>query len=174
MILHEYPELGIIQKLAKSHKFDVHIVGGFLRDLVLNKPGNPDLDFAVERDALKLAKTFAKEIKGAYVLLDEKRGCARVAKKRDGKIYTYDFADYRAKTFLQDLSHRDFTINTLSLNVKDLKANSEFYDLILDYKRANKDILNKRIKRISIRSMREDPLRMMRAFSLQAALGFRI
>ena len=45
---------------------------------------------------------------------------------------------------------------------------------IVDSLRARKDIEKKKIKRVSIRAFREDPLRMLRAFSLKAVLGFKI
>jgi len=172
-LLTQYPQLKIIQDIAQTHKIAVYLVGGLLRDYVLQRVKN-DFDFAVENNALKVAEIFAKKIKGAYVLLDEERGCARVAKKSKGAIYTFDFADFRAKTFLDDLAHRDFTINTLSINLADLDSSTEVEDVLMDYKRGLKDIAAKRIKRTSVKAFRDDPLRMMRAFSLKANLGFRI
>ena len=77
-----------------------------------------DMDFALEKSALKVAKSFANKIKGAYILLDEERQCARVAKKRNGQLLTFDFADFRAKTLRGDLKKRDFTVNTLCLDLK--------------------------------------------------------
>ncbi len=169
----QYPNLEIIQSLAKQSKVKVHLVGGFLRDFVLEREGC-DFDFAVEKRALKLAQVFADKIKGAYIVLDEQRGCARVVKKKEGRIYSYDFSDYRAKTFLEDLKDRDFTVNTLSLNLSEANAQTILSEAIVDHTRAMKDIKDKRIKRVSIRAFRDDPLRMMRAFSLKANYGFKI
>jgi len=172
-LLSDYPQLKIIQDIAKRKKVPVYLVGGFLRDTLLGQE-KKDFDFAVGKNALQVAGLFSKRIKGAYVLLDKERGCARVAKRIKGELYTFDFADFRAKTFHEDLAHRDFTINTLSVDLSKLKASTEISDALMDVKRGVKDIKDKRIKRTSVRVFKEDPLRMLRAFALKAALGFKI
>ncbi len=172
-LLSDYPQLKIIQDIAAKNNVSVYLVGGFLRDTLLGT-AKKDFDFAVEKNALKIARSFSKRIKGAYVLLDEERGCARIAKKTKGELYTFDFADFRAKTFQEDLAHRDFTINTLSVDLSELEASTEIDDVLMDVKRGLKDIKDKRIKRTSVRAFKEDPLRMLRAFSLKATLGFKI
>lgn len=144
-----------------------------MRDYCLGRP-NQDLDFAVDRDAVKFARAFAGEIRGAYVLLDEDHGCARVVKKHQGRVLTYDFADFRAPSIEDDIAHRDFTINTLIADARALKAGDGLDGAIVDVRRARKDILKRTIRRVSVRSLREDPLRIMRAFALKAALDFRI
>ncbi len=183
MLFKKYPELKIIQEIAKRRKLSVHLVGGFLRDYMLewaDKLPNKELsdltdfDFAVQKDALKVAKSFSKKVKGAYVLLDQERGCARVAKKKNGRIYTFDFADYRAKTFKKDLNHRDFTINTLSLDIGKIDKDSTIVNHLQDHKTALKDIRSGKIILTSKNVFREDPLRMLRAFSLLATLNFKI
>lgn len=172
-LLSDYPQLKIIRDIAKKKKVPIYLVGGFLRDAQLGEK-KKDLDFAVEKDALDVARAFSECIRGAYVLLDEARGCARVAKKIKGELYTFDFADFRDKTFEGDLARRDFTINTLSVDLSRLEARTEIADVLMDVKRGLKDIKDKRIKRTSVRAFKEDPLRMMRAFSLKATLGFKI
>lgn len=169
----DYPQIKIIQDIAKKKKVSIFLVGGFLRDYLLGR-SKMDFDFAVEKNALKIARLFADKIKGAYVLLDRKRGCARVVKKDKGKPITFDFADFRAGTFRQDLSRRDFTINTFSVDLGALDAAAEIEDVLADYKKGLGDIRSKRIKRVSAKAFQDDPLRMMRAFSLSAALGFKI
>lgn len=174
MSFYNSKEIQMICSLAKGRKVDIYLVGGFVRDQLLDRQGNNDFDFAISKNALEFAKIFADEIKGAYVLLDEDHGCARVVKKKQKSIFTYDFADYRAETFDEDLKHRDYTINGLAIDIKNFDADADFKKQVIDPKRGIKDLNEKRIKRVSIRSLREDPLRMMRAFSLQASLDFRI
>ena len=151
----------------------IYLVGGYLRDLQLGME-TKDFDFAVSRDALGLARSFAKRINGAYVLLDEEHGCARVVKKVNGQPHVYDFADFRAGTIEKDLALRDFTINTLSLDLLKLEDSSEVSDVLVDARHGLRDIKERRIRQTSVKAFREDPLRMMRAFSLKAALGFSI
>jgi len=168
-----YPQIKIIQEIAKEEKVAIYLVGGFLRDYCLEKEGK-DFDFAVKKNALKIAELFAKKIRGAFVLLDKDRGCARVVKKHRGELYTFDFANYRARTIMKDLLLRDFTINTLSLNVAALDVDTEIEDVIVDLFHGLKDIDAKKIKMTSSVVFEEDPLRMLRAFSLKASLNFTI
>ncbi len=151
----------------------MHLVGGFLRDHCL---GNikTDLDFAVEKDALDFARLFARRVKGAYVVLDEGRGCARVVKKSGGKIWTFDFSDFRAKSFRQDLTLRDFTINTLSADLAKLDGSTKLEDVLTEGKGGFEDLRAKRIRRVAVRAFRDDSLRLLRAFSLSAMLDFKI
>ena len=172
-LLSDYPQLKIIRDIANKKKVSIYLVGGFLRDFLLGLE-KKDFDFAVEKNALNVARSFSKKIKGAYVLLDEDRGCARIAKRIKGNLYTFDFADFRDKTFDRDLAHRDFTINTLSLDLSKADATTEIRDALMDVKRGLKDIKDKRIKRVSVRAFKEAHLRMMRAFSLKAVLDFKI
>lgn len=172
-LLEDYPFVKELKKLAQTKRANVSLVGGFLRDYIMHRTSQ-DLDFAVDKKAVDFAKKFADEIKGAFVLLDDENNCARVVKKHDKKIYTYDFAEYRGGDLKEDIRLRDFTINTLVLDIKKCVPGADLLTLIEDHSRAVKDIQDKRIKRVSIRSLRDDPLRILRAFSLQAMLGFRI
>lgn len=172
-LLTDFPALLDLQKLAKRRRVQVHLVGGCLRDFLLQRPLN-DLDFAVDRRALPLAEAFANEIRGKYILLDEEHQCARVAKRTDGRLFTYDFAGYRGEDLETDLALRDFTINTLSADLNAMSPDDDLNEVIIDLRRARKDITDRRIKRTSIRALTDDPLRMMRAFSLKANLGFKI
>ena len=168
-----YPHIRVIQDLAAQRKAKVFLVGGFPRDALLHRECH-DFDFAVEAGAISLAKSFAKKIKGAFVLLDEAHGCARVVKKENDLIVTYDFADFRGKTFKDDLAHRDFTINTFSIELSKLNSQMNLQNDLLCSRRAEKDLSEKRIRMASVKAFQEDPLRLMRGFSLQAQLGFRI
>ena len=179
--LKDYPHLQIIRDIAQRRKVEVHLVGGFLRDHCLGNP-KTDFDFAVEKSALDFARLFARRAKGAYVVLDQERGCARVVKKSDGKIWTFDFSDFRAKSFRQDLTLRDFTVNTLSMDLAKLNGSTRLpalsktrlEDVLTDGKNGFKDLRAKRIRRVSIKAFRDDPLRLLRAFSLSAVLDFKI
>lgn len=166
-------QLKIIQTLAQTRKVAVYLVGGFLRDRLLGIEKR-DFDFAVEKNAVPFARSFADQIKGAFILLDQKNGCARVAKKSDGRIYTFDFADFRQKTFKGDLKHRDFTINTMALDVQDWNETADFERDLIDAYDGMKDLKKKIIRMTSRQVFREDPLRILRAYSLRATLGFKI
>jgi len=169
----DYFPIQTIQKIASRKKLKIYLVGGYLRDYLLHR-NCVDLDFTVNKDAVSLAKLFAKRIKGAFVLLDEERGYARVVKKKEEKTHTYDFANFRAKTLEGDLSRRDFTINTVCLDLKDLFGSTSLNKILIDLKNGCKDIKGKKIIMVSVKSFQEDPLRLLRAFSLQGMLKFKI
>lgn len=171
--LADYPVLITLQKFARQKRIDLFLVGGFLRDNLLGKNGQ-DFDFAISKNGLRFAKTFAKEIKGAFVILDQERGCARVVKKYKDKIETYDFADFRAATLKGDISHRDFTVNALAVKINDLAVDEDFLRVIKDFYDGVKDLKSRRLRMVSKKAFVEDPLRLLRAFSLRAQLGLRI
>lgn len=172
MLLYQ-PFLKTLQALAQKKDKQIYLVGGFLRDFLVSVP-KMDFDFAIDAGALKFAKDFSRKVKGAYVVLDKERGCARVVKRISSALATFDFADFRDTTLKGDLQKRDFTINTLCLNVLKLKFDNNLKDQILDKKMAARDFSLKKIRMVSARAFKDDPLRMMRAFTLQANLGFAI
>ena len=97
-----------------------------------------------------------------------------MVKKNDGKIWTFDFADFRARSFRQDLTLRDFTINTLSMDLAELDSSTKLGDVLAEGKGGLKDLRAKRIRRVAVKAFRDDPLRLLRAFSLSAILDFKI
>jgi tRNA nucleotidyltransferase/poly(A) polymerase len=172
-LLKEYPDLATVRDLVRSPGTKVYLVGGFLRDYFLGRTGM-DFDFAVSKGALRFSRRFSRKIKGAFVVLDKERGCARVVKKENGRLLTFDFADFRVRTLRGDLSHRDFTINAMAVDLARLHPAKPLAKQLIDPCGGAGDLRRKTIKMISAKSFREDPLRLLRAFSLKAALGFQI
>ncbi len=177
----EYPQLKILQEIVRDKRTPLYLVGGFLRDYLLKRGSkdsfavtHTDFDFALPNNALKIGKLFAQKIKGAYVILDKERGCARIVKKHEKYIYTFDFSDFRVRTLQGDLTRRDFTMNTLCLNFKDFDLPDEISSGIKDFKGGIKDIYSKKIRMVSSQAFKDDPLRILRAFSLRAILNFKI
>lgn len=168
--------LKIILSLAQKNKQKVFLVGGFLRDLALKriKDKNLDLDFAVSKDAVKLAKSFAKKFRAAFVMLDKERGYARAVKKIDEMVLTFDFANFRGKNIKEDLSLRDFTINTLAVSLEHLKTEKSLNGALLNHFKGLEDLKKSRLKMVNSRSFSDDPLRILRAFSLSSQLNFKI
>lgn len=165
------PQLKIIQQLTKKQKTKTYLVGGYWRDYLLGRP-TLDFDFAVASGAIKMARVFAKKIKGAFVLLDEEHGCARVVKNLNKRQVVFDFANFRDKTIAGDLRHRDFTINTLCADIHQLTSSKDISGVLIDVNGARKDFDKKIVRMVSVNSFKEDPLRLLRAFSFQAGLGF--
>ncbi|MCM8787295.1 MAG: HD domain-containing protein [Candidatus Omnitrophica bacterium] len=172
-LLKQIPYLNLIIQLSKKHNVNIWLVGGFLRDLILEKIGalsqkKFDFDFCVEGEVLSVVKEFAKLISSKVIVLDEKEFSFRVVAKKKKLTYTYDFAKIRANTFKEDLSLRDFSINTLAINLQDKDFS------LIDYFGAQEDIKKRLLKVIKERVLKDDPLRILRGFSFMANYGFRI
>ena len=115
---------------ASSLNIDIFVVGGYLRDLVLNaiksqyELKSKDLDYAVLGiSAFLFAKRIADLLNGHFVALDEANDTARVV--IDGG-YVLDFAGCSGSNIEEDILRRDFTINALYLDVKQPEKNYRF------------------------------------------------
>lgn len=160
-----------ITALAKKENKEIYLVGGFLRDLVLGYHKVAlDLDFCLADNALDFGRSVARRLKSAFVVLDRKHGCGRVVyqDKAMGQTLTFDFVDFRGKDLREDILKRDFTINTLAVR---LPLSEE---AVIDLYGAHNDIKRKLIQVVHPTSFDEDPLRILRAFSLSAIFGFTI
>lgn len=163
-----------IYQLSKLKKVKLYLVGGMLRDILLDRDKEiTDFDFCLKKQAIKFAKYLAHKIKGACVILDKERGVARVVYETGGKKYSLDFNDFRGVNLENDLKKRDFTINSIALDLEDF-FRKDFTNFIIDPFEGLLDMKNKLIKTLSKDSFYDDPLRILRAFSLKAQLGFKI
>jgi poly(A) polymerase len=164
-----------IYNFAKIKKVKLYLVGGALRDLILDRTKeNPDFDFCLKSGALKFGAKLAKELRCAFVLLDEEHAACRLVKKINQKIYTLDFSDFRASTLEKDLLHRDFTINSMALSLGEVFGDQDLENLIIDPYFGKADLKAKIIKITGPGSFKEDPLRILRAFSFSCTLGFNL
>jgi tRNA nucleotidyltransferase/poly(A) polymerase len=142
-----------------------YLVGGCVRDRLLGRPVY-DLDVAVTGDGLHLARRLANRFGGAYYPLDETRGTGRaILHDQAGGHLVVDIAGLRGPDLAADLADRDFTVNALAANVR---APGEIIDL-----HGGMDDLRARIIRpVSEASIRNDPLRALRAIRQAAELEF--
>jgi len=160
---------------AKNKKVKLYLVGGVLRDMVLGREKqNPDFDFAIKRGAINFGRSLAKEMRAGFVVLDKEHGACRIVKKLEGKFCTLDFTDFRGKDLEDDLLHRDFTINSLALELEKVFSGGDLNNSLIDLYGARIDLKKKAVKAIGKKSFSEDPLRILRAFSFASILGFKI
>jgi tRNA nucleotidyltransferase (CCA-adding enzyme) len=171
-----------IYKVSEKVSMDAYVVGGYVRDELLDKKEIKDIDFVVLGSGLEFAKIFDKEMKkkgsliefadfdtARYVFdeLDIEFAGARSEKYEKGSRKP----DVKPATLEQDLSRRDFTINAIARKVekKGLGEAVDPYD-------GQKDLKNK-ILRTPLdpnETFYDDPLRMIRAARFAAQLGFSI
>lgn len=164
LLLPEWPWQAV-RHLARERGVRVWPVGGTVRDALLERPLR-DWDFAVERDALGLARAVANALGGDFYPLDAERDTGRVILKTEsGARLELDFATLRGDTLEADLAARDFTINALALDEE---------NVLVDPTGGLADLKARRIRATSERTFRDDPLRLLRAVRVAAELGFEI
>jgi poly(A) polymerase len=160
---------------AKKKKKTLYIVGGYLRDALLNKhKENLDIDFCLRNGAIRFGYKLARQLRAGFVVLDKEHGACRLVKKIGDKNHTLDFTDFRAKTLEEDLKLRDFTINTFALPLDALFTKDNPLDFIIDPYAGKKDLKKKIIKVASKKSFDDDALRILRAYSFACIFNFKI
>lgn len=162
-----FPSLLADVERALPEDQEIFLVGGAVRDLLMDRQA-PDLDFAVPRGGIALARRVANALRSDFMILDEERDTARaIVTADDGTRTRLDFASYRGGGSLEaDLRARDFTINALAFDLRN--------QTVLDPLGGAADLRAKRIRECSTHSFSDDPVRLLRAVRLAATLGFQI
>lgn len=172
------PEVIDLLRRSTAPASPIYLVGGALRDAVLGRP-IIDIDLATA-DARKAAARLAKTFRGTLVTLDETNAVYRIVLGAKGpapknqSILQIDVAQIQGKDILEDLKRRDFTLNALALPLAaDLPEEIPF-EKILDPRGGLTDIKKRILKTESEDVIKDDPLRILRAFRIAAQLDFSI
>jgi tRNA nucleotidyltransferase/poly(A) polymerase len=159
----------IIEKINKiSITQNVYVIGGFVRDLLLGCISK-DIDLYVNDRALEYSNEIAKTFNSKLIILDGKNKKYRILIKNN-IIKNIDVSILLGKTLLEDLSKRDFTINSIAFDLKNFdnyKKNLIFFD-----KCVLTDLRTKKLNTVSNDSFKIDPLRMLRGFRFISEIGF--
>lgn len=138
-----------------------YLVGGNVRDALLRRHADYlDLDFVLPSGAVETAEAIATHYRAGFVLLDAERQIARVVFERA----TADFAQQAGESLEEDLRRRDFTVNAI--------AYSPRTEQLLDPLQGYADLQQRLIRMIAPENLKEDPLRLLRAYRQAAQLGF--
>ncbi|MCS7281770.1 MAG: HD domain-containing protein [Anaerolineae bacterium] len=154
----------VVRRIAAERGARVWPVGGSVRDALMGRARH-DWDFAVEGDALGLARTVADTLGGAFYPLDEERDTGRVILWREERRIELDFARLRGPDLESDLRGRDFTVNAIAVG-----PGGE----LIDPTGGLADLQARLVRAIGPEAFDQDPLRMLRAVRLAAELGFRL
>lgn len=171
-LLKNFPNLHVLSELnafAENRGIRLYLVGGLVRNLLLNR-AITDLDFAVDCDAIPFAKAFADRAGEAFVKLEDSPPTARVIIRKTR--LTLDFTQFRAETLEADLQLRDFTINAIAIDLSSLLTQQTVK--LIDPCNGLRDVEAKRLRFPSPQVVRDDPLRMLRAYRLASELEFEI
>lgn len=159
-----------VAHLLAGRGVPAYAVGGYVRDLILNREPH-DVDIALGGDdPLAVARAVAEALGGSFFVLDFDRGYSRVLVPgtRDGAV-TLDFTPLQG-SLLEDLARRDFAFDAMALPlsaIDDLGA-------LVDPWGGRSDIQARIVRALSEAALREDPARLLRAFRLAGELGFRL
>lgn len=168
-------------KIAEKHNIKIYLIGGIVRDLILNK-SIKDIDIAIEFNAVEFAQVLEKEADCRIISIQEN---LKTAKVRFFDTVEIDFASTREEKYTKsgvlpvaynfgcelskDVKRRDFTINTLALT---LVGEEKF--LLVDYFDGYNDIKNKKIRILHDKSFIDDPSRIIRALKFQIRFNFEL
>ncbi len=168
-----------IQAAAGQSNVNVFLTGGAMRDMLAGFRIR-DLDFAIEGNALKVAKALSDRTSAKALASDENRKSvelvfpsgvtAQIAMSRQEK-----FARTGAKpqvapaTIQEDLRGRDFTCNAIALSL-----NKASRGLLLDPMNGLADIERHELRAVSTYGFYDDPSRLLRLHRLRVRLGFTV
>ncbi len=161
-----------VQEFAASQNVECFLVGGFLRDQLLGRAVlHWNVDLAVAKGAIGLARDLAAHLKGAFVPLDEQWGCARIVIGGTPGL-ELDISDFRGSTLEEDLHRRDFTINALAIRLQEWLKDPRSLLNLVDPLHGRLALERQQLIACFKDSFVEDPVRILRALRFQAQLNF--
>ncbi len=171
---------GIVKTIADTENIQAFVIGGYVRDIFLQRPSK-DIDIVVVGSGIDFAQKVSGHAKGAKVSYFKNFGTAQL-KYRDIEV---EFVGARKESYRldsrkpivengtleDDLKRRDFTINAMAISL-----NGNTYGKLIDPFNGIKDI-DDRLIRTPLDpdvTFSDDPLRMMRAIRFATQLNFDI
>lgn len=164
-----------IGKISKEQNLKAYIVGGFVRDLLLEKK-NLDLDIVILGDAISFAEYISEKLDCDFKVFD---------RFHTARIYVdemkIDFSSARIEHYstpgalpkvefsglANDLNRRDFSVNALALSLM-----PENFLELEDFFGGYFDLKNKSLRILNQLSFIEDPTRLFRAIRFMSRFNF--
>lgn len=167
-----------IGRVADEMKINAYLVGGFVRDTLLNLESK-DIDVVIEGDSILFSQELKKILKtNIHIYPDFKTATLNIDDLR------IDIASSRREYYKEpaslprvemggnikdDLLRRDFTINTLAICI-----NKNCFGNLIDLLNGFKDLEEKKIRVLHNLSFIDDPTRILRAVRYSVKLNFKI
>jgi len=177
-----HPIFKTLTQASDELKLEAYVIGGFVRDYLLNRGLPKDIDIVAVGSGIDLAKTTASLLpKNPKVSIFKNFGTAML-KSDDMEVEfvgarkeSYDRGSRKPAvedgTLEDDQNRRDFTINALALSI-----NKETFGDLIDPFNGLEDLENKIIRTPLDPDITysDDPLRMLRAIRFASQLDFTI
>ena len=176
------PIFQLISDTASELRLETYVIGGFVRDYLLNRGDAKDIDIVTVGSGIELARAVAKNLPGQPKVQVFKTYGTAMLKTNDLEV---EFVGARKESYTKtsrnpkvakgtlndDQKRRDFTINALAISL-----GKEDYGTLLDPFNGLSD-LDEKIIRTPLDpdvTYSDDPLRMMRAIRFATQLQFEI
>lgn len=189
--------LEIAGDLGREFEMQVYVVGGFVRDLLMERGKlrwpHMDIDLVVEGDGIFFAKQLAEKLNGrvrehaafmtALVIFDNSILTQDATEEVKSIELRVDVATARLEYYQSpaalptvelssirmDLTRRDFSINAMAIHL-----NAPHFGELVDFFDGQGDINQKRIRMLHALSFVEDPTRALRAVRFEQRYNFKI
>lgn len=177
----KHPIFKTISQVAENEQLETYVVGGYVRDLLLNRPSN-DMDFVCVGSGIQLAEGVKKALGGQVPLSVFKNFGTAMIKHGDLEL---EFVGARKESYQRDSrkplvedgsleddqNRRDFAMNAMAISL-----NEGNYGELVDPFGGVEDLKERLIKTPlePKTTFSDDPLRMMRAIRFASQLKFDI
>lgn len=178
----QLPIFKTLSKTADELHLEVYVIGGFVRDFLLQRGSPKDIDIVAVGSGIELAKNVSKQLSDTPKVSVFKNFGTAMLKHKDLEI---EFVGARKESYSRnsrkpavengsltdDQNRRDFTINALALSL-----NKETFGDLIDPFGGVSDLQNQIIKTPLEPGVTysDDPLRMLRAIRFATQLQFKI
>ncbi|RQP14542.1 MAG: HD domain-containing protein [Chryseobacterium sp.] len=171
-----------ISEVAARSGRSVYIVGGYVRDLLMQRKAPTDIDFVTEQSGTDLAEEVARTLNPKIKVAHFKTYGTAMFRYKDLDL---EFVGARRESYSEnsrkpavetgtledDQKRRDFTVNALAISL-----NHDNFGELIDPFGGIQDLQNKLLRTPldPVRTYSDDPLRMMRAIRFASTLQFEI
>jgi len=176
----QHPIFSIIKNLATKTNTECYVIGGYVRDRIMNRPFKNDVDILVIGSGIDFANKLGEQLHSKVAVYKSFGTAMLVYNGLDVEFVGARKESYRRESrkpivedgsLQDDQNRRDFTINAMAYSL-----NEANYGELLDPFDGLADIENKIIRTPlePNETFSDDPLRMMRAIRFATQLNFKI
>ncbi len=146
-----------------------YLVGGFIRDRLLRvRKEYLDVDLVVKGIKESQVRCIGKELKARPFKFKK----AKEVVSFSGKGWRVDLSEMEGSSIEEDLKKRDFTVNAIAVDVRELSLPFNDDVLLIDPTGGYEDLIKGVIRPTHKESLKEDPIRILRGVRLKLTLDF--